>query len=445
MVLRRKHFAILFVLISLIIIFIVTHSQLSSESISTIDSIYISDKDYLRISASPNLTNVPLSTDIYFGDEKLLYDSEANTFYYSLIQDDATAYTPVVEVGEPSIVVVLYGDMISDESIANNSHIKLILMSGNNVSISDLICTSLPIMNITIDQAVVSGMGLDETYDILTDAASSIYVYDNRSDFDGRSRSITSDAKIHRRGQTNSVFPSKSYRITLLEDKNNLDGNKNKENILGLRNDDDWILYSPYKDYEKIRNVFSMNLWYDSFAKDNEWSVTNATEYRYIELFMNNHYHGLYAICYPIDKKQVSLQDGETLFKKLDWTHSERDTSLTIQENGDAILPGYEIKSGDISGYNDLLSLYVNMTYSTDGNVVRLSSDMENAIDLWLYYKVSLAVDNVAAGGAKNMFVSTKNSESGIEGKKLLISPWDMDQSWRWVAEGSSGLYSYPM
>ena len=304
-------------------------------------------------------------------------------------------------------------------------------------------------MNVDIDQDILTQGGYDDTYDILTDVPSSIYLYDNRADADDKNRSITCDSKIRRRGQTNAVHPSKSYRLSLLEDNSDLNGNKVKKNLLGLREDDDWILYSPYRDYEKVRNVFSMNLWYDSFSKDNEWNVENGTEYRFIELFINNHYHGLYGLCYPIDKKQVDLKDGETLFKKTDWTHSERDIELEYREyadgsGGEYVLGGYAVKGGDDDGYNDLLALYVNMTYSNEPAVVRLTSDVTNAIDLWLYYKLTQAVDNVANGGAKNMYVTVKNSDSGIEGHKLLITPWDMDQTWRHVGDGATSQYSDP-
>jgi len=444
-VLNRKKIAIFIIILSLLIAVLVSHTQFVSETIlNDLNSLFVSESDYTSLSTNSNLTTSPLTTEIYFNGQKLLYDPIDNIFYYSLVENDPTAYSPQVELTDSSISLAIFGKQISNETIAANTHIKLFLISGNKLSLSDLVCTTLPIMNISIDEDIISANGYDLTYDIETDVPSSIYLFDNRSDFDGTSRTTEVDCKIHKRGQTNSFYPSKSYKLTLLEDKNDMDGERAKENLLGLREDDDWILYSPYRDYEKIRNVFSMNLWYDSFANDNEWNVANGTQYKYIELFINGHYHGLYGICYPIDKKQVNLQDSETLFKKTDWTHSEKNIELEYSDvTGEYILPGYSIKDGTSDGYNDLLSLYVNMTYSMDTTVVRLTSDVTNSIDLWLYYKLTQAVDNVANSGAKNMFVSTKNSDSGIEGHKLLITPWDMDQTWRYVESGE-GQYSNP-
>ena len=446
---KRKIWASVIILISIIITCVISRTQFSSENVEAWNLLYLSDKQFEAISTSGNISDSVLTTEIYFNDQLLLYDSIDNTFYYSLIENDPLAYTPVVELANPDIKVAAYGAAISDDVIASNTPITLLLMEGNTVSISNLICTTLPIMNIDISQEDINSLGLDDTYDILSDTASSVYLYDNRADFDGINRTTIVDSKIRRRGQTNAVYPTKGYRLTLLADKTQPDGDREKVNILGLREDDDWILYTAYKDYEKVRNVFSMNLWHDSVTKDNEWNVANSTEYKYLELFINNHYHGLYAICYPLDKKQFDIQDGESLFKKMDWTHSEQYTALEYQEyangdGGDYLLPGYSLKEGTTDDYNDLLKLYVNMTYSTDSQVVRMTSDVTNSIDLWLFFKLTQSVDSIADAGVKNMYVAIKNSSSGIEGQKLLFSPWDMDQTWRHVADGSDGQYADP-
>ncbi|MBR1622927.1 MAG: CotH kinase family protein, partial [Pseudobutyrivibrio sp.] len=282
----RRLWAFVLLFISICLIFVISFTQYSSVTISNWDTLFLSDKDYQSLSTSAGLQAAPLTTEIYFNDERLLYDQVDNTFYYSLIEDDTEAFSPVVEVADSSIRLTVYGNAITPESIAANIPLQIVLLQNNSVSISNLICTTLPIMNVDIDQDILTQGGYDDTYDILTDVPSSIYLYDNRADADDKNRSITCDSKIRRRGQTNAVHPSKSYRLSLLEDNSDLNGNKVKKNLLGLREDDDWILYSPYRDYEKVRNVFSMNLWYDSFSKDNEWNVENGTEYRFIELFI---------------------------------------------------------------------------------------------------------------------------------------------------------------
>lgn len=451
----RKIKSSVFIIAATILIFIMVVVYYNSTSVFTnFRDLYISEKKYSALISSLNMSDTPLSTDIYLNDQKLVYDSDTNTFYYSLIANDSTSYSPYVEIKNTSeenssLNVAFYGQQISDELIAANLPITMVLFDNNSISVSSLKCTTLPIMNVSIDDTTVNELALDNTYDILSYIGSTIYLYDNRADFDGASRSVISDAKIRRHGQSTAGYPLKGYRISLLADKNNLDGDNNKENFLGLREDDDWILSASYRDYEKVRNVFSMNLWYQSFTKDNEWNANNSTQYKFVELFFNGHYHGLYSLCYRIDSKELSTTEGESIFKKKDWTLSEYNTELTYQEYADGsggvyTLPGYSLKYGDVEDYNDLLQLYVNMNYSTESNVVRMTSDVTNSIDLWLFYKLTQAVDNVYLGNAKNMYVTVKSSDTGISGQKLLFTPWDLDQTWRYTSDATVGQYSNP-
>ncbi len=459
---KKKTISIFIIFISILAAFIITRFHKDNVSVTSWNDLYLSDDEYTSFVSSSNISDSPLTTDIQFNGESLIYDSDSNTFYYSLIEGSDSSFNPTVIVTPPNMTAeestldnipviraFAHGSAISNELIATNSSIELILTDGTNISISNLVCTTLPVMNITIEDSVVEELGLDDTFDILSYTPSSIYVYDNRSDFDGTSRAITSDAKIRRHGQSTAGYPLKGYRFSLLTDKDDFESERVKENILGLREDDDWILSASYRDYEKVRNVFSMNLWHDSFTKDNEWEVNNSTEYKYIELFFNGHYHGLYAICYRIDQKELKTSDGESTFKKKDWTMSEFDTELTYQEYADGsggvyVLPGYSVKYGDTSDFDTLLSLYINMNYSDNPEVVRMTSDVGNSVDLWLFYKLTQAVDNVYGGNVKNMYVTIKNSDSGIEGHKLLFTPWDMDQTWRYTSEATTGQYSKP-
>ena len=433
----RKFKSIFIIFVSIIIGIIAIIFNPSQEKVTAPKALFIDDATVSKITASRQKSATLLTSSVYFDGQPLIYDSDTNTFYYSLVEDSVQAYTP--EVLAEGVEVNLYGVPISEETIERNTPINLLMYDENSYWAATLSCTTLPMMDIRIDEAVVNSLGLDDTYDLPDYTGSSVYLFDNRADFEGKTRAITSDAKVKRHGQSTINYPMKGYRISLLKDKNELEGENNKENFLGLRKDDDWILSATYRDYEKIRNVFATNLWYETATKHNEWKVNNSTKYAFVELFFNGHYHGLYGLCYRLDAKEFGTKDGESAFKKKDWSMSELDTELT-----DNILPGYQLKAGDESGYADLQELYMNMNYSIDPAVIRRTSDVGNSIDLWLYYKLSQAVDNVNYGNAKNMYVSVKNSESGIHGHKLLFVPWDMDQSFRYVSAESGGQYNYP-
>ena len=189
-----------------------------------------------------------------------------------------------------------------------------------------------------------------------------------------------------------------------------------------------------------------MNLWHDMAAGNNEWNAPISNEYKYIELFINNRYHGLYALTYPIDKKQFNLSEEENLFKKKDWSGTEFSQDLEPMDSGELWLPGYSLEEGDMSGYEQLHKLYYEMAYSGDTATIRKTCDVGNAIDFWLFYKLTQAVDNIYTSQVKNLYSATKLSNTGIDGYKLLLCPWDMDQTFgnRFVdGQGSHGITSY--
>ncbi len=427
-------------------IIIVTSSRVSPEY--TISKIFITQKRFDSLTKYNVPSSTPLTTEVYIGDEKLIYDVIDNSFYYSHIDgDDFGKETLHIDTEDYPYIESVKGNYIH-AAILNSNAPKLILYNSDSISVSNFIVTTLPVINISISVDTALELGLDETFDILDYAPGYMTLYDNQADFNSGKRTTNSPIKIHRRGGTTVDFPQKSYRFTLLESANNFGNSKNLD-LLGIRNDDDWILYSAYSDYEKVRTAFSMNLWNMMSAENNEWNAPASNQYKYVELFFNGRYHGLYALTHPIDKKAFKITAGEALFKKSDWSETEfaLDLEPMYEDNPDLLwLPGYTVKEGSELSYSMLHSLYYNMAYSNSPDIIRESVDIDNSIDLWIFYKLTQAVDNVYGTGVKNLFAATKSSDTGYEGYKLLFSPWDMDQTWgnRYVdGEGHHGISSY--
>ncbi len=409
---------------------------------------YLSDEKYSEIKSAYTYSKTPLSLDLSFENQPLFYDDSTNTFYYSLIKSSETSYNPTIEAGD-KVRLFAYGRPISDKLISGNILIKLIMVKDHEYSVSKLVCTTLPIMNIKFSKSIMKSKKLDDTYDVEEYTPCAIKLFDNGNDLEDEERQTQSFAKIHIRGGTTRGLPQKSYRLSLTEDKKDMDS-KRKENLLGLRKDDDWILFAAYSDYEKIRTPFCMNLWNEMSEGNNEWKAPAANEYKYIELFFNNHYHGLYALTYPIDGKQFDLADDEALFKKRDWSGTEFSQELEYFEYEDGsggyeYLPGYSLEDGDQEGYVELHNLYYQMAFSDKNSHIRNTCDIDNAIDLWLFYKLTQAVDNVYDSNVKNLYTAVKSADE--DGKyKVLFAPWDMDQTFgnRFVdGQGKHGISSY--
>ena len=66
---------------------------------------------------------------------------------------------------------------------------------------------------------------------------------------DGAGGVTAAGCRYHVRGAISVTFPKKSYKVSLRTQ----DGEKVKENLLGLRKDDDWILNAMYTDSSYLR------------------------------------------------------------------------------------------------------------------------------------------------------------------------------------------------
>src|SRR5262245_479225 len=83
---------------------------------------------------------------------------------------------------------------------------------------------------------------------------------------------------IERRGQSSQMFPKKSYAVELQRDAA----------LLGMPEDDDWVLYAPYNDKTLMRNVVA----YGTARAMGSY----AARTRFVELHLNGRYHGVYVL-----------------------------------------------------------------------------------------------------------------------------------------------------
>lgn len=103
---------------------------------------------------------------------------------------------------------------------------------------------------------------------------------------------------IETRGESSQWFsPKDSYSIETQTDS----GTNNNVSLLGLPEENDWVLYAPYSDKSLIRNV----LTYSLFEEMGNYSPRT----RFVELVLNNDYRGIYILTEKIkrDKNRVDM------------------------------------------------------------------------------------------------------------------------------------------
>lgn len=142
------------------------------------------------------------------------------------------------------------------------------------------------------------------------------YVTDPPNDYNGF-------IGIETRGSSSQMFPKKSYALET-RDANNDDLDVS---LLGLPEEEDWILYGPYSDKSLIRNVLTYKL-----ATEMGWYASRT---RYCEVVLNGDYRGLYVLM-----EKIKRDDNRVDIAKLN----------PDEISGDDLTGGYIIKIDKLAG-----------------------------------------------------------------------------------------------
>lgn len=422
---RFVQFALL--LLSVVVLFFVL---LKKDKGVSYDDVCISDEELTALMDSHEESDELFTREIYFNDEKLFLDSNNGIFYYSLNANDKTAYNPTISVPKGYNIAILDNE-ITDESIASCLSTPFVLYNDRDYKRYYLRCTTLPMMEIYTSTG--------EEIDIDT-VHVSMRMYDNSEG--AINREVESTGKMHIRGATSLAYPKHNYRLKLTLESLGNNMRPNNISLLGMREDNDWLLYGAYNDGEKIRNVFCSNLWYESCAGHNVLAVNNGTQYKYFELIIDGSYRGLYALGYPMDSKQFGLNpdEKEYIFDKESW---ELESEVDFTEDGAVDGYGIDEQYDTDEAWRVLRDYYLCLLDSkTTAEEILSMVDLDNLIDVYLYVNFIQGADNGRPEAMKNMYLS-----SHFENDKLtmLYTPWDMDITFgaEWILEAPNHFYMY--
>ncbi len=142
---------------------------------------------------------------------------------------------------------------------------------------------------------------------------------------------------IERRGASSYNYPQRPYAF----ETRNEDGSNNNVEILGMPEENDWILLSHYNDKTFMRNAVS----FDFFREMGNYSVRSHL----CDVVINGEYEGIYLLCEKIkrDKNRVDI------------------SKLKKEDNaGDDLTGGYIFKVDYHNGYDGWTSDYSPVDHS---------------------------------------------------------------------------------
>lgn len=164
---------------------------------------------------------------------------------------------------------------------------------------------------------------------------------------------------IEIRGSSSQMFPKKSFGFETWD----AEGNDINASLLGMPEEEDWILYGPYSDKSLVRNV----LIYDLAREMGQY----ASRTKFVEVNINQEYNGVYVFM-----EKLKRDIGRIDINKLKDDENE----------GEDLTGGYIIKidKSNQEGYTDLNSFNSRYGSSIDetGSPIRFLYDYPDFEDI---------------------------------------------------------------
>ncbi len=384
-----------------------------------------------------------LLKELRFNQHVLPYDAQTRTFYYSIPESGRSRFDPLVswEGSEKGVSLSFFGQSFSQLGMQKNKRYEFAAYTDSSYTVYGLILTSLPVITIRTENDDVSPERPIGEEDIMVQ----FWLYDNRANATVYQRNISTLAKMHIRGGSSRAYPKNSYKISLKQVS--LGGNirNNHVSLLGMEQDDDWILYAAYNDPERMRNTFSNYIWYQMGTQRENFGMVAGTMGKFVELIINDRYWGIYVLMRPIDSKSLRLAEKTTLtkqeyqYRSISWKQTTSRDFLNAGEKN--VVGRFEIRypkdSTDPCKWDPLVQ-WLRIFEADDNNFVKElfeMGDKKNLIDYWIFLNLTLAVDN----DGKN----TNYTAKWIDGRyHMILDPWDLDLTWGNLWDGKLPLLS---
>lgn len=363
-------------------------------------------------------------------------DLEENFLLYTLPGDSVSSFSPMVEYDSLLQVSLNGKDLLSGEinelgAVKINEPYQLLIKKGVEIDSFNLLFTTLPILrfnfsgNIPYEPKLESWMQLSYRNPDLQIQSTMFF---------------ESHAGIEFRGVSANRFDKRSFGIELWQNEYRVD---RSVPLLGMGYFEDWILDAMYIDKLRMRNKLSFDLWNKMDTRQvNDLQVEKRTgiKMEYVELFLNQRYHGLYCLGERMDEKVMGFsyaqdEKGGVMYKTYDWVNGS--TTFRSYHNEPVLAmewDGWEqIYPEDFFNWNPLAELRKMVTLGEDekvseeiGNIL----DLRNTANFYLLLNILKAWDNTG----KNIYMARYSADS-----KLFFLPWDLEATWgrNWKMEDS--------
>lgn len=290
---------------------------------------------------------------------------------------------------------------------------------------------SLPVLHIYFPDKIVKDMPYSKGTMSLTD-------------IDGMK--VEMNAKFKTRGATAQQFLMKPALNMKLQNEDYTE--EADSALLGIRSCSTWILDAMAIDRICMRNRIAMDVWndYSRLPYETDFDGRHGTIGRFIELYINDVYYGIYCMSDRINRKLLDLKKYDEKKELVRGVLYKSGTSDIENQNERGFSPdslactvswhnAWELKEPDdhatLAAWQPLLDLYDNQN---NYEAVQKYFFIDNLVDYQLLIMALSIGDN---WGNKNHYFSIRNIQKDIddadpseaERRKVVISQWDLDTS----------------
>ena len=309
--------------------------------------------------------------------------------------------------------------------------------------------SALPVLRVTFDGKFKKGMDYVNGHMLLTDT-------------DGKV--IELPAKFKTRGATASSYmmkPSFNMKLRTSDYAEEVD-----TALLGMREGSSWILDAMAIDRICMRNRVAFEIWneFSRLPYATEYDGRNGTEGRFVEVYINDQYYGIYCLSDRINRKLLNLRktkvkkDGSTLIRGVlyksgtsniaDQGHTgyNEDSTACVVSWHNAWELSYPDEYAGLAAWQPLLDAF---EVGKTAEFVKKYFYLENLADYQIHVMALSIGDN---WGNKNHFLSIRNIQNDIisadgtesDSRRFVITPWDLDTSLGGKYDGGyyDGTYS---
>ena len=230
----------------------------------------------------------------------------------------------------------------------------------------------------------------------------------------GATNALAAQVRFH--GSTSLGYAKKSFAVAL----------DAPVRLLDLRTDTHWVLNAAYIDRSLMRHKLAYDL-FRSLASTNGGRFAAGS--RFVELFLDGRYHGVYVLMEQVDRRLLELRSYTSNDVAHACIHKAIDHAANFAQAGHA---GYDQREPDplarpywqpLDALTEFVSSASDAEFFRPEGGISARLDLDNAIDFHLLVLVTSNGDGIT----KNYFLARNGQASGPVRQRFFFAPWDYD------------------